>query len=138
LRARQRIEQHQALDLIVRERDAQRGLGILGGNTSRTSPRTRKVPRLNSSSFLSYCIAARRAMMSRLGHPLFFAHVQDHAVVIDGVADAVDAGHGRDDHGVFAFEQRLRRRQAHLLDVLVDARVLLDIEVARRNVGLGW
>jgi len=50
-------------------------------------------------------------------------------VIVDGVADAVDAGHGRDDHDVLAFEQRLRRRQAHLLDVLVDARVLLDIEV---------
>ncbi len=107
------------------------------GNTSITSPRTRKVPRRNSSSLRSYCIAARRAMTSRWPMLLALAQVQDHAVVVDRVADAVDARHGGDDHRVLALQQRLGRRQAHLLDVLVDARVLLDEQVARRHVGLG-
>ena len=38
---------------------------------------------------------------------------------------------------VAALEQRLGRRQAHLLDVLVDRGVLLDVGVARGHVGLG-
>ena len=58
-------------------------------------------------------------------------------MVLDRVADAVDARDGRDDDRVAALEQRLGRREPHLLDVLVDARVLLDVEVARRDVGLG-
>ena len=34
-------------------------------------------------------------------------------------------------------EQRLGRRQAHLLDVLVDRGVLLDVGVGGRHVGFG-
>src|SRR3989442_367003 len=37
------------------------------GNTSMTSPRTRKLPRRKSSSLRSYCIATRRASTSRCG-----------------------------------------------------------------------
>jgi hypothetical protein len=58
-------------------------------------------------------------------------------VILVAVAEAVDARDGGDDHAVAAFEQALGRRQAHLLDVLVDRRVLFDEQVARRNVGLG-
>ena len=56
--------------------------------------------------------------------------VQHHGVVGRGVAEAVDGRHRRDDDDVAALEQRLRRRQAHLLDVLVDRGVFLDIGVA--------
>jgi hypothetical protein len=41
------------------------------------------------------------------------------------------------DHHVAPLHQRLGRRQAHLLDVLVDRGILLDVEVARGHVGLG-
>ncbi len=60
--------------------------------------------------------------------------VQDHAVVFGRVSDAVDRGDRRHDHAIGALEDRLGRRQAHLLDVLVDRAVLLDVEVARRDV----
>ena len=40
-----------------------------------------------------------------------------------------------DDDGIVPLEQRLGRRQAHLLDVLVDAGILLDEQIARRHVG---
>ncbi len=69
-----------------------------------------------------------------LRHLLALAQVQDHAVVLRRIADAVDRRHRRHDHHVAALEQRLGRRQAHLLDVVVDRRVLLDVEVARRHV----
>ncbi len=107
------------------------------GNTSITSPRTRYTPRLKSISLRSYCISVRRRMISRW--PIFSpcAQMQDHAVVIDRIADAVDRRHGAHDHHVAPLEQALGRRQAHLLDVLVDRRILLDEQVARRHVGLG-
>ena len=62
--------------------------------------------------------------------------MQHHAVVVDGIADAIDARHGGHNHRVLALQQALGGRQAHLLDVFVDAGILLDIQVARRHVGL--
>src|SRR5439155_10395218 len=57
--------------------------------------------------------------------------------VIDGRAEAVDAGDGRDDHDVAPLEERARRGVAHLVDLLVPRGVLLDVRVAARDVRLG-
>ena len=52
-------------------------------------------------------------------------------------AQAVDAGdRGHDDH-VPPLEQRLGGAQAEAVDLLVDAGLLLDVGVGRRDVGLG-
>ncbi|MPN42075.1 hypothetical protein SDC9_189631 [bioreactor metagenome] len=72
-----------------------------------------------------------------LSHAIADPHGQDHLVVLVPVADAVDARHRRDDHAVPSFKQALGRGEPHLLDVLVNRRILLDEQVARRNVGLG-
>ena len=58
-------------------------------------------------------------------------------VVRLGGADAVDAGDRRDDDHVVPREQRVRRRVAHAVDLVVDDRVLLDVRVGRRDVRLG-
>ncbi len=52
-------------------------------------------------------------------------------------ADTVDARHGSDDDDVVAFEQGARRRVAHAVDLLVDGRILLDIGIGPRHIGLG-
>jgi hypothetical protein len=54
-----------------------------------------------------------------------------------GIAEAVDRRHGGDHQAVLAGHQRLGGRQAHLLDVVVDRRVLLDEGIGGRHVGLG-
>ena len=58
-------------------------------------------------------------------------------MVIHRVADTVDGRDGGDDHAVLPLQHRLGGRQAHLLDLLVDAGILLDIHIARRHIGLG-
>ncbi len=63
--------------------------------------------------------------------------MQHHLQVGLGVAQAIDRGHRGHDDGVLAFQQRLGRRQAHLLDVLVDRRILLDEGIGSRHVGFG-
>ncbi len=68
-------------------------------------------------------------------HPLFEG--ERHAEVGLGGADAVDAGDARHDDHVAAREDRARGRVAHLVDLLVDRGVLLDVGVRRRDVGLG-
>ena len=57
-------------------------------------------------------------------------------MVIDRVADAVDGGDSANNQNIAAFEQAFGRRQAHLLDVLVDRRILFDKQVTLRDVGL--
>ena len=62
-------------------------------------------------------------------------HVQDHLQVGFRAAQAIDAGHRGDDDGVLALQQRLGRRQAHLFDMVVDRRILLDKGIGGGHVG---
>ena len=59
------------------------------------------------------------------------------ALVLLGVAHAVDAADRGDDDDVAAGEQAGRGRVAQPVDLVVDRRVLLDVRVARRDVRLG-
>ncbi len=60
-----------------------------------------------------------------------------HPRVVLRRADAVYAGHTRHDDDVSALEERPGGRVAHLVDLVVDGRVLFDIGVRPGNVGLG-
>lgn len=63
----------------------------------------------------------------------------DHAVhVLLGRAEAVDAGDGGDHDDVAPGEQRIRRRVAQPLDLLVDRGVLLDVGVRLGTYASGW
>ena len=57
-------------------------------------------------------------------------------MVIARITDTVNRRHGSDDDHVRPFQQGLGGRQAHLLDVFVDARILLDEQIAAGDVGL--
>lgn len=63
--AGQRIEQFEAFDFVVEQRQAQRQLGAFRGKMSMVSPRTRNTPRVNSASLRVYCMATSRARISR-------------------------------------------------------------------------
>ena len=133
----ERIEELQRLDLVVEQRDADRVLGILGRED------VEHVAAHAKHAALEVDVVAR---VLHLGEPLdhvalrralALLQVQDHAVVLGRVADAVDGRHRGHDDAVRALQDRLGGRQPHLLDVLVDRRVLLDVEVARRHVRFG-
>ena len=63
---------------------------------------------------------------------------QQHLLLVElGRADPEDAGDRRDDDHVLAREQRGRGRVPQPVDLVVDRRVLLDVEVLVRDVGLG-
>ena len=132
--AGERIEHLQLLDLVIEERDADRVLGVLGredvdhiaAHAERAAPKVEIAPRVLHCHQAGQHVALREL--------LALAQVQDHAVVLGRVANPVDARHRGDDHHIAPLEQRFRRRQAHLLDVVVDRRVLLDVEVPRRDI----
>ena len=71
-----------------------------------------------------------------LVHRLAAAQVQDHAHVGVRVPQAIDGGDAGDDDNVRPLQDGLGGGEAHLLDVLVDGRVLLDVSVRGGDVGL--
>ena len=60
---------------------------------------------------------------------------QQHAVIGFRRSQAVDAAHRRDNDAVAPLEQRLGGRQPQLVELVVDGRFLLDVNVTRGNVG---
>src|SRR6266704_405802 len=69
--------------------------------------------------------------------PVALAELEVQPLIGVGLADAVDARDGRDHQDVAALEERLGRRVAHPVDLVVDQRVLLDVGVRLRDVRLG-
>ncbi len=67
--------------------------------------------------------------------PLLDKH--QHVEVHFRLAKPVDAGDRGDDQNIVALQQGFGRRMAQLVDLVVDAGVLLDIGVGGRNVGFG-
>ena len=62
--------------------------------------------------------------------------MQHHAEVGLGVTQTVDARHRGNDHYVAPLHQRLGGGESHLLDMLVDGGILLDIGIRGRHIGL--
>ena len=63
--------------------------------------------------------------------------LEDRGAVVDRRTQAIDARHRRDDDHVAALEQRVGGGVAEPVDLLVPARVLLDVRVRPRQVRLG-
>ena len=89
-----------------------------------------RCPACRSSSLRVYCMSVRRRSSSRWSMRSPRDRCSTMRQIRLRIAEAVDRRHRRDDDRVAALEQRLGRRQAHLLDVLVDRGVLLDVGVA--------
>ena len=135
--ARERIEPGQRLDLVVEQLDPHRFAPGLG--------------REDVDHVAAHAIGAGReiefvagvlhvgepAQQPALVHALATHQVQHHREVGLRVAEAVDRGNGGDDDRIAPLEQRLGRREPHLLDVRVHRGVLLDEGIGRRDVGLG-
>ena len=60
----------------------------------------------------------------------------DHAAIVDGVAQRVDAGHRRDDDDVPPLRERRRGRVAQAVYLVVDGAVLFDIGIGAGDIGL--
>ena len=68
---------------------------------------------------------------------LSFFQEQQHSVVGFGRAQTVDATDRSHDDAVAALEERARRGQPQLVELVIDGRFFFDVNVARRNVGFG-
>ena len=126
----------QVLDLVAEHHDPEGGLGVgredlerLAADPERPARERRVVARVLDRDELPEQPVA-------VDHLALGQRLQ--VLVVDlGRAQAVDARHARDDHHVAAGEQRRGGGVAQAVDLLVDRRVLLDVQVLARDVRLG-
>ena len=136
LLAGERIDDRDAFDLVAEELDARDRLFVRGMELDRVAPH----PELASAQrhVVAFVLHVDELAQDR---PLvaLLAHVGDEelALVLRGVAHAVDARDRRHDDDIASSEQRRGRRVAEAIDLVVDRAVLLDVGVARRDVRLG-
>ena len=64
------------------------------------------------------------------------AEADDHAAVVDGVAQRVDAGHRRHNDDIPPLRKCRRGRVAQAVDLVVDGAVFLDIGIRAGDIGL--
>ncbi len=132
----QRIDAPDGLHLVAEEINADAVLGIRGKDIQRVAAHAERprvggvvVPRvLDIDELLQNAVALDRI-------PLVQAH--QHFAVVLRRAQTVDARHGRHDNHVLAVHQRVGGGKTEALDLLVDGRILLDVRVRLRDVGLG-
>ena len=134
--ARQRVEVLQALDLVAEQQHPERGL-LVGRED------LQRLPAHAERAAAERRVVAVVLQRDELAQQLVAVHVvalDDHLavrVVGLGRAEAEDAGDRGDDDHVATGEQGRRGGVAQPVDLLVDRRVLLDVQVPRRDVRLG-
>ena len=134
--ARQRVEVLQALDLVAEQLHAVGRLRVGGEDLQRLAPHAEV--RAPERSVVARVLDRDELAQQPVAVDVVAALEQHHVAVV-GLrrAHAEDRRHRRHDDHVAPAEQRRRRRVAQAVDLLVDRRVLLDVEVLGRDVGLG-
>ena len=127
--AGQRVDLGDPLDLVAEELDPDdpivRGRHELEGVAA--DPEPGPLERLVVALVLEVDEVAQDGVAPVLAAP---PQAQDGRAVVDRRAEAVDAADAGDDDHVAALEQGVGRRVAELVDLVVAARVLLDVRVA--------
>ena len=134
--AGERIDGDDALDLVAPEVDAHGEVLVRGEDRQRVAAHA-------EGAAHEVHVVARVLHVDQLADQRVAIDVppdvqlRDERLVLARLAEAVDAGHRGDDQHVAVFEQRARRRVAHLVDLFVDVGVLGDVGVRARDVRLG-
>ncbi len=134
--ARERIEVLQVLHLVAEQHHPERGLGVRREHLERLAPHPERPSR--QRRVISRVLDRDELAQQRVAVDELALRERLQIVVVDlGRAETVDARDARDDQHVATREQRRRRRVAQPIDLLVDRRVLLDVQVLARDVCLG-
>ena len=134
--AGQRVEVLDPLDLVAEEGDPVGGLGVGGHDLQHLAADP-------EGAAPQHLVVALVLHLHQLAEDVVAVDLladleQLHFFVVDlRRADPVDAGDRGDDDHVAAGEQRRGGGVAEAVDLVVDRGVLLDVEVLRRDVGLG-
>jgi hypothetical protein len=134
--AGERIDLADPLDLVAPQLDPDGLFGVGGEDLDRVAPDPERS--LLESNVVPAVLDVHQIGEDGVPRPLLSAanHHQRPAV-LHRIAKAVDGAHRGDDHHVLPLHQARRGAEAKALDVLVDGRVLLDVNVGRGDVRLG-
>ena len=134
--ARERVEVRDLLDLVAEERDPIRRLRRRGLHLDHVALDPEAAP---PEQRVVADVLDVDQLAEELVAVVLLAHRQDDEplLVLLRRAEAVDARDRGDDHHVAAREERRGRGVAEPVDVVVERRVLLDVEVGLRDVRLG-
>ncbi len=131
----QRIEQRQAFNLFVEQLHAQRHIVRLRREDINHLAAHAEGPALERL-IVTGVLQLRQTAQNRTlidDHPL--RQVQHHLEIEIRIAQAVDRRHRGHHHHITTLQQRLGRRQTHLLDMFVHRGIFLDKRVGAGNVG---
>ena len=137
--AGQRVELGDPLDLVAEELDADEGL--LGGRAGARGCRRGRGSVPGSRACVVALVLEVDEVAQHAVAPVLAAdpQLEDGRAVVDRRAEAVDARDAGDDDHVAPLEQRVRRRVAQPVDLVVARRVLLDVRVASAGrYASGW
>ena len=131
----ERVELHDALDVVTEELDAHGHVLVCRHDLQRVAAHAEARPGevVVVALVLHLDEAARQLLPVQPLAPRDALHERE---ILGGRAQAVDARDGGDDEHVPPRHQRARRRVAELVDLVVDVRFLLDIRVGRGDVRL--
>ena len=134
--AGERIDLADPLDLVAPELDPDRLLGVGGEDLDRIAPDPEGA--LLERDVVPGVLDPHQLGQDVVAPALLAAPHGDHQLAVLGrVAQAVDGAHRGDDDHVLPLHQAGRGAEPEALDVLVDRRVLLDVDVGGRDVRLG-
>ena len=134
--AADRVEAGEPVDLVAEKFNPHGILGIGRAKLDGVAPHAKLAARqLEIVALVLHLTQPGEKVLPRQELPP--GHRADHVRVVLRRAQAVDARDAGDDEDVPAREQRRAGGEAQALDLLIDARVLLDVGIAARNVGLG-
>ena len=134
--AGQRIQLRDAFDDVAEEFDPHEGL--LGRRLDLEG--VAADPKAGTAERLVVALVLEIHEMAQHGVPPVLAagpQLEHGRAIVDRGAQAVDARDGRDDDDVASLEQGVRGGMAQPIDLVVAARVLLDVRVAPRQICLG-
>ncbi len=134
--AGQRVEVRDLLDLVAEQRDSVGSLGVRRLHLDHVALDAE--PPATENRVVADVLAVDQPP-EQLIAVVLLAHVDDeHALApLLRRPEPVDARDRRDDDRVAPREQRARRAEPQPCDVVVPGRVLLDVQVGLRDVGLG-
>jgi hypothetical protein len=134
--AGQRVQRHDALDLVAEHLDADRELLVDREHLDRVAPHAERAA--GEGEVVAGVLDVDEPAQQLVALDGVADGQPDHAVdVLLRRAEAVDAGDRGHDDDVAAGQQRHGGRVPQPLDLLVDRGVLLDVGVAVRDVRLG-
>ncbi len=133
--AGERLDATDALDRVAPELDAVRLLHVRRKDLDGIAAHAEGA--LLEARIVAAVLDAHEVGQDGIASPLLAGLHGDHEPpVLDRVTEAVDGAHGGDDDHVTALHETGGCPQPQRLDVLVDRRILLDVDVGRRDVCL--